>query len=72
MKRSIYLQPTAIFYDRTAARGPDEAEPALWRGLPLAGGRMSFAAVDILMRGTTGTGAPQTKRKTVEIGRAHV
>lgn len=70
MKRSIYLQPTAIFYDRTAARGPEEAEPALWRGLPLAGGRMSFAAVDILMRGTTGSGAPQTKRKTVVLGDA--
>ncbi|MBK9079367.1 MAG: dihydropteroate synthase [Hyphomicrobium sp.] len=70
MKRSIYLQPTAIFYDRTPQRGIDEAEPALWRGLPLAGGRMSFAAIDILMRGATGAGASLTKRKTVVLGDA--
>ena len=44
MKRSIYLQPTAIFWDRTQRRAVDEAEIPEWKGLPLAGGRLSFAA----------------------------
>ena len=65
MKRSIYLQPNGIFWDRTPVRGVDEAEAALWRGLPLAGGRLSFAAVDILMRNAAGT-----KRKMVVLGDA--
>ena len=65
MKRSVYLQPTAIFWDRAERRAVDEAEVPLWRGLPLAGSRLSFAALDILMRGSTGT-----KRKTVVLGDA--
>ncbi len=65
MKRSIYLQPTAIFWDRNQPRAIDEAEQLLWRGLPLAGGRLSFAAVDILMRANDGT-----KRRTVVLGDA--
>jgi dihydropteroate synthase len=69
MKRSVYLQPTAIFWDRNSSRAVDEAEQALWRGLPLAGGRLSFAAVDILMRATSGV-AGATKRKTVVLGDA--
>ena len=65
MKRSVYLQPTAIFWDRNVPRAIDEAEQPTWRGLPLAGGRLSFAAVDILMRANTGT-----KRRTVVLGDA--
>jgi hypothetical protein len=65
MKRSVYLQPTAIFWDRNVPRAVDEAEQAIWRGLPLAGGRLSFAAVDILMRAPGGS-----KRKTVVLGDA--
>ena len=41
----------------------------LWRGLPLAGGRMSFAAIDILMRAASGSVAG-TKRKMVVLGDA--
>lgn len=66
MKRSIYLQPTAIFYDRNAATPVDEAEGVLWRGLPLAGSHLAFAAVDILTRNPAGP----TKRRTVVLGDA--
>lgn len=65
MKRSVYLQPTGIFWDRSERRAIDEAEVPEWRGLPLAGGRLSFAALDILTR-TPGT----TKRRTVVLGDA--
>lgn len=65
MKRSIYLQPTAMFWDRTPPRAIDEAETPQWRGLPLAGGWLSFAALDVLTR----TAGP-TLRRTVVLGDA--
>ncbi|MFT3730143.1 MAG: dihydropteroate synthase [Hyphomicrobium sp.] len=65
MKRSIYLQPTAIFWDRSGRRAVDEADLPEWKGLPLAGGRLSFAALDVLTRGS-----PETKRRTVVLGDA--
>jgi dihydropteroate synthase len=65
MKRSIYLQPTAIFWNRSRRRAVDEADVPEWKGLPLAGGRLSFAALDVLTRGT-----PETRRRTVVLGDA--
>jgi dihydropteroate synthase len=65
MKRSIYLQPTAIFWDRATRRAVDEAEISEWKGLPLAGGSLSFAAIDVLTRA-----APETKRRMVVLGDA--
>jgi len=65
MKRSIYLQPTAMFWDRSSRRTIDEADIPEWRGLPLAGGRLSFAALDVLTRAT-----PETKRRTIVLGDA--
>ncbi|MEQ1717318.1 MAG: dihydropteroate synthase [Hyphomicrobium sp.] len=65
MKRSIYLQPSALFWDKAVPRAIDEAEVPVWRGLPLAGGRLSFAALDILTRANTGT-----KRRMVVLGDA--
>jgi dihydropteroate synthase len=65
MKRSIYLQPTAIFWDRSERRAIDEVEVPEWKGLPLAGGRLSFAALDVLTRAS-----PATKRRTVVLGDA--
>jgi dihydropteroate synthase len=65
MKRSIYVQPTGVFWDRerrTPARIDDRP---VWRGLPLAGGPLSFAAIDILSREACGTG-----RRTVVLGDA--
>ena len=65
MKRSLYLQPAGIFWDRAEKRTVDEADIPVWRGLPLAGLRLSFAALDVLTRTTGGT-----KRKTVILGDA--
>ncbi len=65
MKRSIYLQPNALFWDRVPRRQVDEAERHEWRGLPLAGGWLSFAALDVLTRTQAGT-----QRKTVVLGDA--
>ena len=65
MKRSIYLQPTGIFWDRTEARRIDEADVPAWRGLPLSGGPLSFAALEILTRASGGT-----SRKMVVLGDA--
>ena len=65
MKRSIYLQPTAIFWDRTERRAVEETDIPVWKGLPLAGGRLSFAALDVLTRAS-----PATKRRTIVLGDA--
>lgn len=65
MKRSIYLQPTAIFWDRSQRRAVDEAEIPEWKGLPLAGSRLSFAALDVLTRASL-----ETKRRTIVLGDA--
>jgi dihydropteroate synthase len=65
MKRSIYLQPTAIFWDRTEPRRVDQPDIPAWKGLPLAGGRLSFAALDVLTRAS-----PETKRRTIVLGDA--
>lgn len=65
MKRSIYLQPTAIFWERGKRRAIDEADVSERKGLPLAGGRLSFAALDILVRGS-----PDTKRRMAVLGDA--
>jgi dihydropteroate synthase len=65
MKRSIYLQPSGIFWDRAPARVVDNTDAPAWRGLPLAGGRLSFAALDILSRSNDGT-----RRKMVVLGDA--
>ena len=66
MKRSIYLQPTAIFWDRAERKSFDDGEIPAWRGLPLAGGRLSFAALDILTRKSGGG----STRRTVVLGDA--
>jgi dihydropteroate synthase len=65
MKRSIYLQPTGIFWDRSERRSIEEGDIPAWKGLPLAGGRLSFAALDVLTRAS-----PATKRRTVVLGDA--
>jgi dihydropteroate synthase len=66
MKRSIYVQPTGVFWDRSERRAVDEGEAPAWRGLPLAGGRLSFAAIDVLRRKTGGG----SSRRTVVLGDA--
>ncbi|MBA2127073.1 dihydropteroate synthase [Hyphomicrobium methylovorum] len=65
MKRSIYLQPTAVFWSRAERRPIDQPDIPEWRGLPLAGGQLSFAALDVLTRGS-----PNTTRRTIVLGDA--
>jgi len=55
MKRSIYLQPAALFWDRFGPIPKNDYENDQWRGLPLAGGWLNFAAFEILRRETGGT-----------------
>ncbi|MFN0219682.1 MAG: dihydropteroate synthase [Hyphomicrobium sp.] len=66
MKRSIYLQPKGVFWDGAERRAVDDAEVAAWRGLPLAGGRLSFAALDVVTRKAGGG----SSRRTVVLGDA--
>ena len=61
MQRSIYIRPVGIFRDRFTA-GPDAAGE-VWGGLPLAGGPLSFAALEVIER--TGKGA---LRRTIGLG----
>lgn len=69
MKRTTYLQPAAVFFDRSSPRAIDEADVAAWRGLPLAGGPLSFGALDVLTRSQPGSGRATTRR-TVVLGDA--
>ena len=50
MKRSIYLQPSGLFWDRFGPIAANDYEIDEWRGLPLAGGWLNFAAIEILTR----------------------
>ena len=65
MKRSIYLQPTAIFFDRATGDLAADGDTQAWHGLPLAGGDLCFAAIDVLRRASSGT-----LRRTVVLGDA--
>ncbi len=61
MQRSIYLRPVGAF--PTPAEGDPEASRQSWRGLPLAGSRFSFTAVEIIERSGAGIA-----RQTVALG----
>lgn len=61
MRRAIYLRPVGAFPSPPETDG-DGARQS-WRGLPLAGGRLSFAAVEIIERG-----AGAIARQTVALG----
>ncbi|MGH1418722.1 MAG: dihydropteroate synthase [Hyphomicrobiaceae bacterium] len=57
MQRSIYVRPVGIF--------PATADPetgTVWGGLPLAGGRLAFSALEVIERG------PQTMRHVTGLG----
>ncbi len=45
MQRSIYLRPVGMF-----AMPPAEAGVEVWGGLPLAGGRLAFSAMEVIER----------------------
>lgn len=57
MQRSVYVRPVGIF--------PATADPetgTVWGGLPLAGGRLAFSALEVIERG------PQTQRQVTGLG----
>ena len=60
MQRSIYLRPLGAF--ATPPEAGEEAMPT-WRGLPLAGSGLSFAAVEIIERDVRGV-----RRTTAALG----
>lgn len=68
MQRAIYLQPSGVFWDRGARDVSLSDDAVAWRGLPLAGGPLSFASIDILRRAHAPGGA--TQRTTVVLGDA--
>ena len=58
MQRSIYIRPVGIF---EASRGAERDE--VWGGLPLAGGPLSFSAIEVIER--KGSGA---RRRVIGLG----
>ena len=60
MQRSIYLRPLGAF--ATPPEAGEEAMPT-WRGLPLAGSGLSFAAVEVIERDVRGV-----RRTTAALG----
>ncbi len=58
MQRSIYIRPVGLF------EPPGDEDPGeIWGGLPLAGGPLSFAAIEVIER--AGTGA---RRRVIGLG----
>jgi dihydropteroate synthase len=58
MQRSIYIRPVGLFEPPG-----DEESGEVWGGLPLAGGPLSFAAIEVIER--AGTGA---RRRIIGLG----
>jgi dihydropteroate synthase len=58
VKRNIYLRPTGLLPS-------PGGETGVWGGLPLAGGWLSFTALEILERGIGGEG---TRRRILSLG----
>lgn len=64
MQRSIYIRPLGIYGAAPAALdAPDDASREMWGGLPLAGGRLAFSALEVLERSPRGT-----ERRTIGLG----
>jgi dihydropteroate synthase len=63
MQRSLYVRPLGIYAARQSADASGEAPQEIWGGLPLAGGPLSFSALEILERSPRGT-----SRRTIGLG----
>ena len=64
MQRSIYIRPLGIFGAAPSALdAQDDAPREMWGGLPLAGGRLAFSALEVLERSARGT-----QRRTIGLG----
>jgi len=62
MQRSIYIRPLGIYAAQATTEAP-ETPQEVWGGLPLAGGHLSFAALEVLERNPRGT-----IRRTIGLG----
>src|SRR5262245_25304635 len=62
MQRSIYIRPVGIFETQADAEAGD-GSGSIWGGLPLVGGPLSFAAVEVIERGVKGT-----RRRVIGLG----
>ena len=64
MQRSIYIRPLGIFGSAPGAHdAQDDGSGQMWGGLPLAGGRLAFSALEVLERSARGT-----QRRTIGLG----
>jgi dihydropteroate synthase len=54
MQRSIYIRPVGMFRAPAVSMPQEAVAGDVWGGLPLAGGPLSFAALEILERGSKG------------------
>ncbi len=52
MQRSIYIRPVGMFQPPVPPGANDLVNGDVWGGLPLTGGPLSFAAIEIIERGT--------------------
>ncbi len=50
MQRSIYIRPMGIFADTRGDVSGEDLAGQIWGGLPLAGGPLSFSALEIIER----------------------
>jgi len=54
MQRSIYIRPVGMFHPPEPAAGHEALGDDVWGGLPLTGGPLSFAALEVIERGARG------------------
>jgi dihydropteroate synthase len=64
MHRSLYIRPVGIFRAPAVPQGPDEpAQGEVWGGLPLCGGPLAFAALEVIERRAKGA-----SRRVIALG----
>ena len=54
MQRSIYIRPVGVFRPPTSPAPHEAFTGEVWGGLPLTGGPLSFAALEVIERGAKG------------------
>lgn len=54
MQRSIYIRPVGVFHPPQSPAGHEAYGDDVWGGLPLTGGPLSFAALEVIERGARG------------------
>ncbi|MGQ0673906.1 MAG: dihydropteroate synthase [Hyphomicrobium sp.] len=64
MTRSLYIRPVGIYRPGTGPGTGIESAGEVWGGLPLAGGPLAFAALEVIER----TGSKGVVRRTIGLG----